>query len=63
MNLKSLLKYFLAGGLGGGIVSYVLSYIPIAGYLAIPYLSIVFSIFSGITTLIAGIILDLILKD
>gem|GEM_PF-6943508 len=63
MNAKRLLKYFLAGCLGGGIVSFVLGYTPFLSYLYLPYISLIFSIPMGITTLIAGIILEFILKE
>ncbi|MEM5790579.1 MAG: hypothetical protein QXP77_00810 [Candidatus Aenigmatarchaeota archaeon] len=63
MNAKTLLKYFLAGGLGGGIISYIFAYLPFTGYLYLPYVSMIFSIFSGVATLVAGIILDFIFKD
>ncbi len=64
---KALIKYFLAGGLGIGVLN-ILYRIPylgsFIGYLTLPYpASLIFNVLTGISTLIIGLILDLVWKD
>lgn len=56
---KKIIKYFIAGALGGFLGSLIFSFLPIPYLYMIPY----FSITSGVGVLILGLILEFIIKD